>query len=253
MDATLGHAQATSAPTADQQQAIVNFETELFVAQAKDSKAGSLHSAGADGGPTPLSTQSFFIGINDPVGMNPSGAPFSSTIFTLFNAWVNNDEKPKASIARGQTIFNSKPINIAGVAGLNDDFFGGSPIVGTCGTCHDAFNVGDHSVSAPLNIGVSDLANPLGVSYLPVITLVNLTTGATVQTTDPGRALVTGKWKDIGKVKGPILRGLASRAPYFHNGSANTLSDVVNFYDQRFGIGFTAQEKADLAAFLAAL
>jgi cytochrome c peroxidase len=247
-DATLGHAQATSAPTTAQQQAMVNFETELFVAQAVDTKAGSLESAGASGGPKALSTQIFSIGINDPFG-----GSFSSNIFNLFNPWVNNDEKPKASIARGQTIFNSKAINISGVAGLNDDPRVGGPMVGTCGTCHDAFNVGNHSVSAPLNIGVGDLTNPLGVSYLPVITLRNLATGATVQTTDPGRALITGKWADIGKVKGPILRGLASRAPYFHNGSAHTLSDVVNFYDQRFGIGFTAQEKADLAAFLAAL
>jgi hypothetical protein len=253
VDATLGHAQATAAPTPDQQQAIVNFEMQLFVAQATDSKAGSLQSIGATGGPTALSTQSFFIGINDPLGQNPFGTMFSSTIFTLFNPWMNNDEKPKASIARGQTIFNSKVIPIAGVAGLNDNPSVGGPIVGSCGTCHDAFGVGDHSVSAPLNIGVADLTNPLGVSYLPVITLRNLTTGDTVQTTDPGRALITGKWADIGKVKGPILRGLASRAPYFHNGSANTLSDVVNFYDQRFGIGFTAQEKVDLAAFLATL
>jgi len=253
VDATLGHAQATAAPTPDQQKAIVNFETQLFVAQAVDSNAGSLQSSGATGGPEPLSTQSFFIGINDPVGQNPFGTIFSPTIFTLFNPWVNSSETAKASIARGQTIFNSKPISIAGVAGLNDAFFSGTPIVGTCGTCHDAFNVGNHSVSAPLNIGVGDLTNPLGVGYLPVITLRNLTTGATVQTTDPGRALITGKWADIGKVKGPILRGLASRAPYFHNGSADTLSDVVNFYDLRFGIGLTAQEKADLAAFLAVL
>jgi cytochrome c peroxidase len=251
VDATLGHAQATAAPTTDQQQAIVNFEVQLSVAQAVDSKAGSLQSAGASGGPTALSAQSFFIGINDPLGQNPSGTPFSPTIFTLFNPWVNSHENAKASIARGQTIFNSKPISITGVAGLNDAV--GGPIVGTCGTCHDAFNVGNHSVSAPLNIGVADLTNPLGVGYLPVIALRNSTTGATIQTTDPARALITGKWADIGKVKGPILRGLASRAPYFHNGSANTLSDVVNFYDQRFGIGLTAQEKADLAAFLAAL
>jgi len=70
---------------------------------------------------------------------------------------------------------------------------------------------------------------------------------------DPGRAWITSLWADIGKVKGPILRGLAARAPYFHNGSANTLSDVIEFYDQRFNIGFTAQEKADLIAFLNAL
>lgn len=57
-------------------------------------------------------------------------------------------------------------------------------------------------------------------------------------------------WTDIGKVKGPILRGLAARAPYFHNGSAATLSDVVTFYDKRFNVGFTNQEKADLVAFL---
>jgi cytochrome c peroxidase len=254
VDATLGHAQAIPpGPTPDQQQAIVSFETQLFVAQAVDSNAGNLQSAGASGGPAALSTQSFFIGINDPLGQNPFGTPFSSNIFNLFDPWVNSSETAKASIARGQTIFNSKPINISGVAGLNDNPLVGGPMVGTCGTCHDAFNVGNHSVSAPLNIGVADLTNPLGVAYLPVITLRNRKTHATVQTTDPGRALITGKWADIGKVKGPILRGLASRAPYFHNGSATTLSDVVNFYDQRFGIGFTAQEEADLAAFLAVL
>ena len=77
--------------------------------------------------------------------------------------------------------------------------------------------------------------------------------GSTFQTTDPGRALVTGKCADVGKTKGPILRGLAARAPYFHNGSAATFEDVVNFYDQRFGIGFTDQEKSDLVAFLQTL
>jgi len=98
-----------------------------------------------------------------------------------------------------------------GVAGLNDAT--GLPVIaGTCGTCHDSPNVGDHSFPAPLNIGVADLTNPLGVDYLPVITLRNKITGAIVQTTDPGRALVTGKRADIRKVEGPILRGLSSRA-----------------------------------------
>jgi cytochrome c peroxidase len=62
--------------------------------------------------------------------------------------------------------------------------------------------------------------------------------------------LISGNYADIGKVKGPILRGLAAPAPYFHNGSAATLMDVVNFYDQRFGINFTAQQKQDLVNFL---
>jgi cytochrome c peroxidase len=55
------------------------------------------------------------------------------------------------------------------------------------------------------------------------------------------------------KFKGPVLRGLAARASYFHNGSAQTLADVVTFYDARFHIGFTAQERADLIAFSSSL
>jgi cytochrome c peroxidase len=77
--------------------------------------------------------------------------------------------------------------------------------------------------------------------------------GQTFVVTDLGRALISGNCADIGKLRGPILRGLASRAPYFHNGSARTPDDVVNFYDQRFGLGFTAQQHNDLVAFLKTL
>ena len=75
-------------------------------------------------------------------------------------------------------------------------------------------------------------------------------TGQSFTVTDPGKALISGKCADVGKFKGPILRGLAARAPYFHNGSAATLMNVVNFYDQRFSIGFTDQQKQDLVNFL---
>src|SRR5205823_11508966 len=121
---------------------------------------------------------------------------------------------------------------------------------GSCTVCHDSPNAGDHSVKAPLNLGMAD---PIRAPYLPVYTLRNLSTHETVQTTDPGRAMISGKWKDIGKFKGPILRALAARAPYFHNGSAIDLAAVVDFYDQRFGIGFTDEEKEDLIAFLRTL
>ena len=78
-------------------------------------------------------------------------------------------------------------------------------------------------------------------------------TGQVTQVTDIGRAMVTGKCVDIGKFKGPILRGLAARAPYFHNGSAATLTDVVNFYDTRFNLELSEQDKNDLVAFLKTL
>ena len=256
IDAITGHAQG-AVPTPAQVQDIVNFEMALRTAQAFDFKAGLLNDARATGGPVALASQPFFIGINDSFpasfGFNPTGAAFDPNIFNLFNSWTNSRYASRASIARGQALFNSRPIMIAGVAGINDVVGLPSTFIGTCGTCHDSPNAGDHSVSAPLNIGVADVNSSLDVSYLPVFTLVNNTTHATVQTTDPGRALITGKWADIGKVKGPVLRGLASRAPYFHNGSASSLTDVLDFYDVRFNIGFTAQEKADLIAFLNSL
>jgi hypothetical protein len=256
VDATLIHAQGSVATplTTAQQQAIVNAEMALFVAQTSDSVAGSLQADGTTGGPAALPGQTFSIGINDPFS-----SLFNFNVFTLFTNWVNSTTALKASIARGESLFSTKSFTITGVAGFNDTFFGGGPASEPCGYCHDSPNVGNHSLAVPMNIGAANLStdavtpNPLDVTYLPVITLKNIATGATMQTTDPGRALVTGKWVDVGKVKVPVLRGLASRAPYFHNGAAQTLSDVVNFYDQRFKIGFTPQEKADLIAFLSTL
>ena len=70
---------------------------------------------------------------------------------------------------------------------------------------------------------------------------------------DPGKALISGKCADLNRIKGPILRGLAARAPYFHNGAAADLAQVVNFYDKRFQMGLTPRQKSALAAFLAAL
>ena len=75
-DATLGHAQAARHLTDPEQQAIVAFEPALFTAQAASDDAGSLRADGAKGGPVALSRQPFFIGINDPVGLNPTGAAF---------------------------------------------------------------------------------------------------------------------------------------------------------------------------------
>jgi cytochrome c peroxidase len=57
----------------------------------------------------------------------------------------------------------------------------------------------------------------------------------------------------VGRGKGPILRGLAARAPYFHNGAAATLSEVVDFYNVRFQMNLTPQEKRDLVNFLQTL
>lgn len=269
VQATLGHAQAAQQPTAEQVAEIVNFETANFTAQTFDDAAGNLHADGAKGGPEELSNQPFSIGINDPLGGTPPGVDFNPVAMTLFDKWANlnsnsHDGRPaaRATVARGEALFNTLPITISGVAGLNDIPGVPASFSGTCTTCHNAPNVGNHSVSLALNIGVTDFpAVPaLDITGLPVYTITcaaGATTpigkSSTIQTTDPARALITGKCADIGKTKGPILRGLAGRAPYFHNGSAATLDDVVNFYDQRFGLNLTQEQKSDLVAFLRTL
>lgn len=49
------------------------------------------------------------------------------------------------------------------------------------------------------------------------------------------------------------LRGLAFNAPYFHDGSAATLTDVVNHYNGYLHLGLTAQQQADLVEYLRTL
>jgi cytochrome c peroxidase len=74
-----------------------------------------------------------------------------------------------------------------------------------------------------------------------------------IYTTDPGKGLISGLCSDVSRTKGPILRGLASRAPYFHNGAARDLSELLEFYNQRFQMNLTTEEKDELTAFLNAL
>jgi cytochrome c peroxidase len=289
IDATQGHAQATPAQIADMTNRglpgqIMQFESTLFSAQDTAAGGGDLSALGAIGGPLPLLSFPFFISINSSVNFllptletpgglaNPGDHQFTPAIFNLFDAWMGQaPNDPRAAIARGQALFNSKPITITGVAGINDDAAagglatGGIPsLAGTCGTCHDTPNVGNHSFPTPLNIGVGDYGRGsasmggLDLSYLPRITACRkdsngLPTKECKTTTDLGQAAIDGQFDHIGKLKGPVLRGLSSRAPYFHNGSAQTLLDAVRFYEVRFGLSFTAQEETDLVAFLSAL
>jgi cytochrome c peroxidase len=294
VDATVIHAQGDGTrPTPEEQKQIVEFETNLFTAQIRDRHAGELDEEGAMGGTAALATQPFFISVNSSVHfllptfeqpgglVKPGDGQFTSNIFDLYSQWaqVTNGEyeeraAARSSIARGEALFNTLQIPISGVAGINDDVAagglaaGGIPTLqGTCGTCHDTPNVGNHSFPTPLNIGTGDPSptNPsvnvggLDVSFLPEITVCkkDATTGLATNncktTTDLGQALIDGRFDHIGKIKGPILRGLAGRAPYFHNGSAATLADAVTFYNIRFNLNLSQQDQDDLVAFLKTL
>jgi cytochrome c peroxidase len=241
-NATLVHAQPKKRPTNAKLEQIVDFETSLFTAQSADNLAGTLSAQGGRGGPIFLAKQAFHPGIN----------PDGTNVFKLYSKWAglagstSSKGAARAAIARGEDLFNNRPINIANVPGFND-VREQLTVMGTCGTCHNAPNVGSSSTPTMMDIGTSS-----PTPDLPSYTL-RCNDSTQVVTTDPGRALITGKCADIGKVKMPNLRGLAARAPYFHNGSAATIMEVLNFYDQRFNMLLTDDEKADLIAFLNSL
>jgi len=56
-----------------------------------------------------------------------------------------------------------------------------------------------------------------------------------------------------GKYRTTPLRGLLQHPPYFHDGSARDLREVVNHYNRHFGLNLTAAQKADLVEFLKSL
>ena len=270
-DAVSGHEQGTATPTVAQLTAILATEQGLYTAQDTDATAGSLSANGATGGAANLAAQNYYPGINDAFGGDPTGAAFSPVVFTLYQSWRNSKNAQQASIARGEDIFNNAPLTITNVRGINDNTALGSPnaLKGTCATCHDAPNVGSHSLPLAMDTGTSRIAadetnpqiiagvNQLASADLPIYQITGCKDAngraVTYTTSDPGVGLYTGLCSDVNRVKTPILRGLPARSPYFHNGSADTIQELVGFYNARFQMGLNAQQQTDLENFLNAL
>ncbi len=217
--ATLGHAQALAPLPPAVNANVVAFESALSNAQLLTWGLGRTDAAGATGGAKNLASQDFV-----------------ADRFNLFDAWQDDPSAKRQGVYRGQELFNTRRRTTGG---------------GACGGCHSAQNIGTSQRGAFFDIGVASAEER--TPDMPLYTFRNKTTSETLQTTDPGRALITGVWKDMKKFKTPSMRGLAARAPYFHDGSASTLLDVVRFYETSLSFDFTADEESDLVAFLSAL
>lgn len=248
VSATMGHAQATKPPTQAQLQQIVAFERGIFSAQIRYNHGGMLTAYGATGGPVALSRQQ-------------PGKSFDGPVFNEFGTWgTRKGLAARQSIARGQAIFNTRTFTIDNVRGFNTVVGNPSPN-GTCGTCHNVNHAGSDVLRhSQRDVGAGHHAAFGGPAKdLPIFKVrctvgkIPLTGSDTILTNDPGLAVITGQCADIGAVTVPGLRALAAREPYFHDGSAKTLTDVVNIYNARFRMGLSAQEKQDLTAFLGAL
>lgn len=196
---------------------IVNFETSLSTAQAVSIGTGKLNADGARGGPEELSQMTKTQGR-----------------FDLFDAWIDSPVPSRRQIARGQELFNS--VNSGGRS---------------CNGCHNSANNGTNINNTLFDTGTASAE--ARTPDLPLYTIRNRATGEVRQLTDTGAGNVTGLWKDLGRFKTPTMRALSARAPYFHNGSAQTLEDVVRHYERFLGFVFTDEEREDLVAFMKAL
>jgi len=240
--AVLTHEQASVPPTPAQLKQIEDFERQLFMAQHSDNLGGLL---GEPGGPPLLGADNLASGIAG-VGAVPAAGDLPAS----FDPW-RNLSKPnlairqrafRESVLRGVDLFASREF------GLPDRRRG------TCATCHRP------GINRSFDIGTTNLPTAKESPELPLFRITcdasappHPQLGRIFLTQDAGRALLTGKCADVGSILMQQFRGLTARAPYFANGSAGDLTELVDFYDRRFRIGLTEKEKQDLVNFLSIL
>ena len=201
---------------------IADYQLQLSHAQLYVWGAGRLDEDGARGGPAYAAAQ-----------------PLADGRFDLYDGWAGSPSAERRRIPRGPELFNR--IDAKGRR---------------CRGCHNAANNGQRVDGRFFDIHASKpaLGKPdMAVYKFQRRTELPPTAADIVETTDPGLGLRSGRFADLGKMKVPSLRGLAARAPYFHNGIAADLTAVVRHYEAELGFAFTAGEEVDLVAFLEAL
>jgi hypothetical protein len=233
------------------------FQGGLYMAAINHHEGGRLDTAGATAGAASVVE-----------GKPLLGDFIERRVFPYFDAWKTSagegatpaERAFRESVARGEEIFMMRPFYIRDVTHLNTIIGMGNPIKRTCATCHNMQHVGIDGAPGWMDLGTNTMPYAEKTEDLPLFKVTCAPTarphpylGHTILTTDPGRALVTGKCVDVGAVNFQQMRGLAERAPYFANGVAADLMEVVEFYDRRFEMQLSAQEKQDLVNFMSTL
>ncbi|MBV8843394.1 MAG: hypothetical protein JO307_11340 [Bryobacterales bacterium] len=257
VSAIMGHEQAGGAPTQKQLDKIVEFESQVYAAQIAHIWAGPLELPGGPGTLGPAALRDRRAGVLGDNEYDP--------VFGRFDNWRKGSDYYRASVARGADIFMFRQFWIRDTAHINSIGLG-NPVKRTCATCHNAQTTGQDLSAGWVDVGTTNFptwtepSTWAESSELPVFKITcsakadpHPYLGRVIYTTDPGRALISGRCVDVGSIVMQQLRGLAARPPYFVNGSAKTLREVVDYYDRRFDMKLSDAEKEDLVNFLGAL
>lgn len=236
---------------------IVEFQRKVYAAQISSNVAGRFDVAG-----TPKA-----LGVRPLVeGRFKNGNDRNTGVFFFFDEWkkspaaAGKSAEFRESVARGNDIFFFKPIWIRDTNGLNDFPQLPNPYKQTCAFCHNTQLLGNDDVPGWMDIGASNMPHAEGTRELPTFKITCKATakahpylGREIYTHDPGRALISGRCNEVGSLIMQQFRGLSARAPYFSNGSAENIRAIIDFYDRRYNVGFTDQERQDLVNFLSVL
>lgn len=254
-DALRTHLQFQGNPSAEQLKQIVDFESRLFSAQSHDRWGASLADGGAKGGPAVV--QQAKAGV-----LQSIRAPIWNEFFAWKDASSAATPEQRAwreSVARGAELFSKRMFLIQGSAGINSMGFG-DPVRNSCAMCHNMAGSGIDVAPGRVDIGTTNEPHAKPSPELPLFKLSckpgvrpHPFLGRVVYTQDPGYALSTGRCEDIGKIVTQQMRGLAGRAPYFANGSATSLREIVEIYNRRYRIELSDQEIQDLVNLMGAL
>ena len=164
----------------------------------------------------------------------------------------------RESVARGARVFRDKMFLISDSAGINSPMGFGNPVLNSCVFCHNMSQMGNDVAPGQVDLGTTNLPFADPAPHLPLFRITcegepHPHYGKSILTHDPGFGLITGRCADVGKITLQSMRSLAARPPYFSNGSAEDLRTVVDYYDRRYDIGYTEQEKQDLVNLMSAL
>jgi hypothetical protein len=257
VSAIMGHEQARVAPTRQQLEKIVEFESQVYTAQVAHIWGGPLELSGGPAALGPAALRDRRPGVLGDNDYDP--------VFGRFDGWRTGNDYYRASVARGADIFMFRQFWLRDSAHINSIGLG-NPIKRTCATCHNAQTTGQDLSAGWVDVGTTNYptwtepSTWAESSELPVFKITCVTNadphpylGRVIYTTDPGRALISGRCVDVGSIVMQQLRGLSARAPYFANGSAKTLREVVDFYDRRYDMKLSDTDKEDLVNFLGVL
>lgn len=253
-DALRTHLAVTKPMPASTVTQIETFLNQLYSAQSAHTVGGSLTDAGASGGPEALRDAK-------EGDLQYGGSP----IWKEFASWKRLETGSaeqrafRESVARGADIFANRTFLIDGSAGITNMGFG-SPVRNSCAFCHNMQRTGMDVAPGQVDIGTTNSPHANSSPELPLFKLTckpaakaHPYLGRVVYTQDPGFALTTGKCIDIGKITMQSMRALSARPPYFSNGSARTIREIVDYYERRYRIGYTEQEKQDLTNLMSVL